>query len=77
MIDNCVPQVEEAKQQAAQAGVGGKALIDIHPSTGIVRIKVVMNPPEMLPEFMRSYGNVLATTLGMMNLEARIHVSDE
>ncbi len=30
-----------------------------------------MNPPEMLPEFMRNYGNVLATTLGMMNLETK------
>ena len=75
-MNNYLPQMEEAKRQATQAGLSGSAIVDVHPSAGFVRIKVKMNPPEMLPEFMRNYANVLATTLGMMNLETKIHVSD-
>ena len=70
-------QVNEVREQAAQAGLSGSAIIDVRPQAGFVRVKVKMNSPEMLPEFMRNYANVLATTLGMMNFEAKIHVSEE
>jgi hypothetical protein len=71
------PQIEYARQQAAQQGFSGTAIIDAHPSEGLVRIKIKMEPPERLPEFMRHYASGLAATLNMMNLEAKVHLAEE
>jgi len=70
-------QIEDARQQAAQQGFSGRAIIDVHPSKGLVRMKIEMNPSERLPEFMRRYAGGLAVTLSMMNLEAKVHLAEE
>jgi len=75
MVNPQQTQVDQFRQQMANVGFSGTAILDIHPSTGIIRIKVNI-PSEKLEEFMTSYTNVLKMSLTAMNLEVKIHIEE-
>ena len=70
-------QVAQAKQQAVQTGFGGSAILDVHPSTGIIRLKVNSVPPEKLGEFIMNYTNILIMSLNAMNINVKTHVDQD
>ncbi len=70
-------QVAQTKQQAAQTGFGGSALLDINPASGIIRMKVKTNSPESLKTFMEQYPQLLVMSLSALNFEVKVHVSEE
>lgn len=70
-------QIEQARQQVAQTGFSGTAIIDVHPSDGFLRLKVKINSPEKLVEFMTNYPKVLVMSLGMANIQAKVHISED
>jgi hypothetical protein len=70
-------QMNQSKQQAAQAGFSGTAIIDAHPLTGIIRIKLTTSPPESLASFVNNYIQLLNMSLGAMNVETRVHIAEE
>ncbi|MBA7506506.1 hypothetical protein ES706_05197 [subsurface metagenome] len=77
MTNNIEQQVTQQKQQAAQAGFSGSAILDIHPSSGIIRLKVNTIPPEKIGEFIRNYANVITMSLNSVNISVKTHVADE
>ena len=74
---NFEQQINQTRQQAAEAGFSGSAIVDVHPSKGIVRIKISTSPPESLASFVTNYLQFLNMSLGAMNVEARIHIAEE
>lgn len=64
------------KQQLADAGFSGTALLDLQTSKGIVRIKINC-PADKLEQFMTAYANVLVMSLRSMNLEVRVHTEEK
>ena len=74
---NFEQQINQTKQQAAQAGFSGSAIVDVHPSTGIFRIKITTSPPESLASFVTNYIQFLTMSLAAMNVETRVHIAEE
>ena len=74
---NFEQQMNQTRQQAAQAGFSGSAIVDAHPATGILRIKITTSPPESLESFVTNYLQFLNMSLTAMNVEARIHIAEE
>jgi len=70
-------QMNQFREQMARAGFSGDAIIDVHPSTGVIRIKVNTTPPENLVSFVTNYVQFLRISLGAMNIEARVHFAQE
>lgn len=70
-------QVSQYRQQVAQAGLSGTAILDIHPSSGIIRLKVNLIPPEKIGEFITNYSNFLVMSLSAMNVTTKTHVATE
>ena len=77
MTNNIEQQIAQTKQQAAQTGFGGQAILDVHPTTGVVRIKVKTTSPESLKAFMDQFPQFLAMSLTAMNIEVKLHVARE
>jgi hypothetical protein len=73
---NYQQQMNQCKEQMARAGISGRALIDIQPAKGIIRIKIQATP-EKLPGIIQNYAQVLTMSLGMLNIEAKVHVTQE
>ena len=69
--------MNQARQQAAQAGFSGSAIVDTHPSKGILRIKITTTPPESLASFVTNYLQFVNMSLRTLNIEARIHIAEE
>jgi hypothetical protein len=74
---NFEQQINQARQQAAQSGFSGNAIVDVHPSNGILHIKITASPPESLASFVTNYVQFLSMSLGAMNIETRIHIAEE
>ena len=74
---NFEDQMNQARQQAAQAGFSGTAIVDAHPSTGILRIKIITTPPESLASFVTNYLQFVNMSLRTLNIEARVHIAEE
>lgn len=74
---NFEQQMNQTKQQAVAAGFSGTAIIDVHPSRGYLRLKLKLSQPDKLSEFMNTYAGVIGMTLGAMNVESKIHISEE
>ena len=74
---NFEDQMNQARQQAAQAGFSGTAIVDAHPSTGILRIKITTTPPESLASFVTNYLQFVNMSLRTLNIEARVHIAEE
>ena len=66
-----------ARQQVAQTGFSGTAMIDIHPSSGFLRLKVNVSSSGKLVEFMTNYTNVAVTALAMMNIQAKVNIAKD
>ena len=74
---NFEDQMNQARQQAAQAGFSGTAIVDAHPSTGILRIKITTTPPESLASFVTNYLQFVNMSLLTLNIEAHVHIAEE
>lgn len=70
-------QMEQARQQIAQTGFSGTAIMDVHPSSGFLRLKVNVSPPEKLVEFMTNYANLAVTLLAVMNIQAKVNIAED
>ena len=77
MTNNIKQQVEQKKQQAAQTGLSGTAILDIHPTTGIMRLKINLTPPEKLGEFITNYAKVITMSLNSVNISVKTHIDEE
>ena len=75
--ENIEQQVAQHKQQAAQGGLSGTAILDIHPTTGIMRLKINLVPPEKIGEFVINYANVITMSLNSVNISVKTHVAEE
>ncbi len=74
---NMEQQVAQSKQQAAQGGLSGTAILDIHPATGIMRLKINLIPPEKIGEFVTNYAKVITMSLNSVNISVKTHVAEE
>ena len=73
---NYQQQMNQFKEQMARAGISGTALIDIQPAKGIIRIKI-QAAPEKLPTIITNFTQFLTMSLGVMNIDAKVHVTQE
>jgi len=76
-MTNIEQQVEQKKQQAAQTGLSGTAILDIHPTTGIMRLKINLTPPEKIGEFIVNYAKVITMSLNSVNISVKTHVAEK
>jgi hypothetical protein len=74
---NFEQQADQARQHAAAMGISGTAIVDVRPDQGFLRLKVKLNQPDKLPEFMRSYAQVMVMMLRFMNVDAKIHLEED
>ena len=74
---NTDQQIEQARQQVAQVGFAGTAVIDVHPSDGFLRMRVKVDPADKLMEFMTNYADIVTMTLAMMNVQAKVHIDKD
>jgi len=74
---NYEDQMNQFREQARRAGFSGSAIIDVHPSAGIIRIKVNTTPPENLKPFITGCTQMLNILLAASNIEARVHFAEE
>ncbi len=70
-------QLNQSREYARQAGLAGTAIIDVHPGSGIIRIKVNVVPPESTPSFITNYAQFLNMALTALNIEAKVHFAQE
>jgi len=70
-------QLNQFRQQAAQAGFSGSGIMDVHPSTGVIRLKLNTLPPEALKSFTENFSQALAMMLGGMNIQVKVHIERE
>jgi len=70
-------QIEQARQEVAQAGFSGTATVDSHIYKGFIRLKVEVNPPENLAEFMVIYTDALVMILAAMNLNVGVYIDKD
>jgi len=73
---NYQQQMNQCKEQMAHAGISGSAIIDIQPTKGIIRIKI-QALPEKLPMIITNYSQFLTMSLGVMNIDAKVHITQE
>ena len=74
---NYEDQMNQFREQARRAGFSGNAIIDVHPSSGIIRIKMAVPPPANLAAVVANYAQFVSMSLGAMNIEARVHFAEE
>jgi hypothetical protein len=77
MTNGLEQQVTQVRQQSAQTGFSGTAILDVHPSTGIIRLKVNSVPPEKLGEFIMNYTNILIMSLNAANINVKTHIAQD
>ncbi|MCX8126638.1 MAG: hypothetical protein N3E40_05835, partial [Dehalococcoidia bacterium] len=64
---NFEDQMNQFREQARRAGFSGNAIIDVHPSSGIIRIKMAVPPPANLGAVVANYARFVSMSLGAMN----------
>ena len=77
MVYNYEDQMNQFREHMARSGFSGTAIIDVHPSAGIIRIKVTVPPPANLATIVANYAQFVSMSLGAMNIEARVHFAEE
>lgn len=70
-------QVAQYRQQSAQTGFSGTAILDVHPLEGIIRLKVNPTPPGSVKDFTNNYSNMLVMSLNALNIDVKVHVAQE
>ena len=76
-MSNFDGQLNRFREQAAQAGFSGTGIMDVHPSIGVIRLKLSTVPPETLKPFTQNFSQALAMMLGGMNVQVKIHVEQQ
>jgi len=76
-MNNVEQQAAQSKQQAAQSGLSGIAILDIHPTTGIMRLKINLVPPEKIGEFVTNYAKVITMSLNSVNISVKTHITEK
>lgn len=74
---NFEEQMNQFREQARRAGFSGNAIVDVHPASGIIRIKLAVSPPTNLGAVVAGYVQFVSMSLGAMNIEARVHFAEE
>ena len=74
---NYEDQMNQFREQARRAGFSGSAIVDVHPASGIIRIKLTVPPPANLGAVVANYAQFVSMSLGAMNIEARIHFAEQ
>lgn len=74
-MTNYQQEMEQARQQVAKTGFGGAAVIDVHLRDGFLRLKIKVNPPEKLADFMTNFINIMVMILTMMNIQAKVNIT--
>ena len=77
MNNDMEQQVNQFRQNSARMGFSGTAILDVHPASGIIRLKLNSNPPESLRPFTSNYAGFLKMSLNAMNVEVKIHIAEE
>jgi uncharacterized protein (DUF2252 family) len=77
MNEGIEQQVEQYRQQSAQSGFSGSAIVDINPGSGIIRLKIKTIPPESIQQFITNYINIIVMSLNTVNINVKIHVTEE
>jgi len=67
-------QLNQFRQQAAQAGFSGTGILDVQPTSGLIRLKLNTVPPEMLRSFTEGFSQCLAMMLSGMNIQMKVHL---
>ena len=70
-------QINQIRQQVSQSGFSGTAVIDAHPKTGIIRLKVSTTPPENMGPFITGFAQLLNAALAMANVTAKVHIAED
>ena len=77
-MDNPVQgQFNHFKEQAVQAGFSGTGILDVHPASGIIRLKLTIPPPANQKAFVRQFAEGLVIMLSGMNISTKIHFAEE
>jgi len=76
-MNNYEDQMNQFREHMARSGFSGTAIIDVHPSAGIIRIKVNVMPPQNLKPFTTGCDQMLNILLAASNIEAKMHISEE
>jgi hypothetical protein len=74
---NLEGQLNQSKKQAAQVGFSGTGILDVHPNTGVIRLKLNTVPPQSLEQFTENFSQVLVVMLSGMNVEVKVRVVKE
>jgi hypothetical protein len=69
--------MEQVRQQAAQMGFGGTAIMDVQPARGIIRLKLGLTQPAQTGPFTIRYANIIATLLGAMNVQTKLYQEED
>ena len=75
MFDNS--QFEQFRQQAAGAGFSGTGILDVHPASGIIRLKLTIPPPANQKVFVKQFAEGLVIMLSGMNISTKINFAEE
>ena len=70
-------QLNQFRQQAAQAGFSGTGILDVQPISGLIRLKLNTVPPEKLSQFTEGFSQCLAMMLNGMNIQVKVHIERE
>ena len=70
-------QLNQFREQAAQAGFSGTGILDVHPASGIIRLKLTIPPPANQKAFVRQFAEGLVIMLSGMNISTKIHFAEE
>lgn len=70
-------QLNQFRQQAAQAGFSGTGILDVQPISGLIRLKLNTVPPEKLSPFTEGFSQCLAMMLNGMNIQVKVHIERE
>jgi len=65
---------EQFRQQAAQAGISGDAVIECQPKDGFMRVKVTWNPPARQEELTKSLAETTTSLLQMMGVQVKVRI---
>ena len=70
-------QMDMVRQAAQQQGVSGVAYIDAYPSSGSLRIKLKMSPPERRAEVITNFALALEMMSQAFNLQTKKIINEE
>jgi len=70
-------QVDMVRQMAQQQGVSGLSYIDIYPSSGSLRVKLKVSPPEKRAEMITNLALALEMMSQAFNLQTKKIINEE